>query len=376
MPRILLSIACIVSGLVSYWLFRPEIHFFEWLNISNSAILQDVNPLTFLIKNHFADTVWCIAAYLMAIELKAQRCPTFYSILLWVLPVASELLQGMGMVGGTFDLIDLFIYMFLAFIFLLTTQPMKKFQLHLIGIAAITIGIIGLVGSKASKPAPYIPIEYTEATFVLQPKQDDIFTKASLAKTLNDSDNISMVLRVPASEEDKITEAQKLINNTIYSTIEKEFAKANYIVRDRAMFAKVLEDENVSADYAKIHSSTKTDLILELVSYGDIKYNTNKFRDETGTEQTANVNFAFTGTSAEFKLVSVKDNDLVGSYTFYYTPCTDGCTYKINASKTSNKLYAIDTDKGSPYEYVAPDVLENFFKECSVRLITELAATK
>ncbi|UJH67328.1 hypothetical protein [Allomuricauda sp. SCSIO 65647] len=250
---------------------------------------------------------------------------------------------------------------------------MKKVQLHLIGITVVAIGILGVIGSKAPKP---IPIEYTQATFALQPKQDEIFTKPLLAKTLNSAENISVVLRVPASEEDKITEAQKLINNTIYSTIEKEFAKANYIVRDRAMFAKVLEDDNVSADYAKIHNSTKTDLILELVSYGDIKHNTNKFTDKNGIEQTANVNFAFTGTSAEFKLISVKDNDLVGSYTFYYTPCTLGCTYRINATRASNKLYAIDTDRDAPYEYVAPDVLENFFKECSVRLIKELEAIK
>ena len=245
---------------------------------------------------------------------------------------------------------------------------MKKLKLHFVGAAIVAVAFFGLIGSGSSKP-----IVYQEGTFVLQPKRDEIFTKPSLANILKTTENVSIVLRVPVSEEDKITEAQKQINNNIYSTIEKEFAKADYIVRDRAMFAKALEGETGTADYAGIHESTKTDLILELVSYGNIKHNTNKYIDESGREQTAAVNFSITGTSAEFKLISVKDNDLVGSYTFYYTPCVDGCKYKFDSSGTSSKLYTVSTNtKDSPYEYVAPDVLENFFKECSIRLIKEL----
>ncbi len=368
MFRIIFAIIFIFSGLFSYWIFRPDIYLFDLLQLTGfNAVIPDTEFL-FLVKNHFADTVWCISIYLITSYLRDLKYPRLYITILLILPFLSEILQGMGYINGTFDWIDILIYLSLLMIFSIKTFHMKKLKLHIVGSAIIAFFFFGLIGSGSSKP-----ITYNEGTFVLQPKQDDIFTKPSLSKILKTPGSTSVVLRVPASEEDKITEAQKQINNTIYSTIEKEFAKANYIVRDRALFAKVLEGENNSANYSGINESTETDLILELVSYDNIKHNTNKYTDENGNEQAASVNFSLTGTSAEFKLISVKDNDLVGSYTFYYTPCVDGCKYKFNSSGTSNKLYLPDANiKDSPYEYVAPDVLENFFKECSLRLIKEL----
>ncbi len=381
MNKPIYAVLLVISGLMSYWGFRPEIYIFDVLGFGNPNPITIDNPFLLWVKNHYADLAWCLAVYLMADYLATLSYPRVYSLILWSLPVVSEGLQAMGILYGTFDWIDIFIYIFLLILYSIKTFSMKKLKLHFVGLAVCALAIFGLVASKTSRPAvrtppaPKKPVVYTQATFILQPKRDEIFTKPSLSNILKTTGNTSIVLRVPVSEEDKITEAQKQINNTIYSTIEKELLKADYVVRDRAMFAKALEGENSSADYAGIHRSTKTDLILELVTYGDIKHNTNKYVDGNGSEQAASVNFSFTGTSAEFKLISVKDNDLVGSYTFYYTPCVDGCRYRINAAGTSNKLHAISTNtKDTPYEYVAPDVLENFFKECSIRLIKELKA--
>lgn len=380
MNKPIYAILLVISGLVSYWALRPQIYVLDLLHLRNTSPVVADSTWLVLLKNHYADMAWCLAIYLMADHLASLQYPKVYSTILWSLPMVSEGLQAVGILPGTFDRIDMLIYIFLLILYSIKTFPMKKRKVHFVGLAVCAVAIFGLVASKTSKPVvrtpvPKKPIVYTDATFILQPKQDEIFTKPSLSNILKTTGNTSIVLRVPASEEDKITEAQKQINNTIYSTIEKELLKADYVVRDRAMFAKALEGENSSADYAGIHKSTKTDLILELVSYGDIKHNTNKYVDGNGSERAASVNFSFTGTSAEFKLISVKDNDLVGSYTFYYTPCVEGCTYRINAEGTSNKLLAISTStKDTPYEYVAPDVLENFFKECSVRLIKELKA--
>ncbi|MEK6154076.1 hypothetical protein WIW50_12475 [Flavobacteriaceae bacterium 3-367] len=381
MNRPFYAILLVISGLIAYWFLRPEIYILEVLGWENSTPLTTDSPFFLWLKNHYADAVWCLAAYLMADELDSLQYPKVYSMLLWRLPLVSEGLQAIGLLPGTFDWVDVLIYVSLLILYSIKTISMKKLKLHAVGLAVCALAIFGLVASKTSKPVvrtqpvPKKPVVYTNATFLLQPKPDEIFTKPSLSNILKTTGNTSIVLRVPVSEEDKITEAQKQINNTIYSTIEKELLKADYVVRDRAMFAKALEGENSSADYAGIHKSTKTDLILELVSYGDIKHNTNKYVDADGNEKAASVNFSFTGTSAEFKLISVKDNDLVGSYTFYYTPCVAGCQYRINAAGTSNTLHAVSTNtKDTPYEYVAPDVLENFFKECSIRLIKELKA--
>lgn len=376
MNRVLLSILFVVLGLLTYWFLQPNIFLFDLIDLQNSNDIVSDSIFLIILKNHLADTVWCLAIYQMIIFLVDNKYPSFYIITLSVLPLLSEAAQYFGILSGTFDWIDVFIYLLflLALIKQLKIFNMKNLKLHALPIMAVLIFLFGLIGSKTAKPVYKAPITYVKGTFTLQPKKDDIFTKPSLSNLLKSVENPSIVLRVPASEEDKITEAQKQINNSIYSTIEKEFAKADYVVRDRALFAKVLEGEENSKNYSGINESTQTDLILELVNYENIKYNTNKYVLENGEEVNASVNFMFTGTSAEFKLISVKDNDLVGSYTFYYTPCTDGCTYKINDTGKSNKLYALDNDlDSSAYEYVAPDVLENFFKECSIRLIKELS---
>jgi len=64
----------------------------------------------------------------------------------------------------------------------------------------------------------------------------------------------------------------------------------------------------------------------------------------------------------EFKLVSVKENDLVGSYTFNYTPCTEGCPHRFSTSSRARRTWK-----------VKDDVPKDFFVNSSKRLIEELS---
>ncbi len=241
---------------------------------------------------------------------------------------------------------------------------MKSLKPHVIGMAAISIFLISLL---ASAPAKMV---YKPGTFTLMKKEDEIFTKPSLSDIMHSSKNISIVLRVPYSG-DKVTQEQTQKNNSIYSTIEKEFAKAGFIVRDRGLFSKILEQGNI-ADYSKIKELTETDIILELVSYGDVKYNTNRYTDAKGKLVTSNLNFTLTGTTVEFKIISVKESDLVGNFVFNYTPCTSGCKYNFDQTGALYAITAAPSKKNTPYEFVNPDVLESFFKVCSQRLIETL----
>ena len=110
----------------------------------------------------------------------------------------------------------------------------------------------------------------------------------------------------------------------LYNAIEKQLFKEGFSVRDRALFNQVLPSDS----YAKIGTLTNTDLILELVSIErPVGYNTNMcyvMRDGAEVPTTMRQNYQMSGgVSVEFKLVSIKANEVVGNYRIHYTPCTD-----------------------------------------------------
>jgi hypothetical protein len=243
------------------------------------------------------------------------------------------------------------------------TTLIKK---HLLGGMAISFAIITAIGSAATNSG----ITYTTGVIKLSPKKDDVFTKPSLVQYLKNTTNPTIVLRVP-NQIDNVLDENRYSKSQFYNTIEKEFAKADFVVRDRALYQKVL-DQNVSTNYSKIKELTNTDLIIELVGFSDVKIFTNKYTDMKGREKTSDVNLVLNGYKIEFKLIRVKDNDLVGTYTFYYTPCTNGCKCTFDNLGT----FYSPTVKGKtiiqPYELVPSDSMEEFYKITAQRLIAEL----
>lgn len=119
MSKILIAIILLALGLSTYWNFRPNIYIFSFLQITNPTPIEfSPSLLSLFAKNHLADTIWCVAVFLMVLYLKERRYPLLYTYFLLTLPFSSEILQGLNIVKGTFDWIDLIIYsLVMIFIF-------------------------------------------------------------------------------------------------------------------------------------------------------------------------------------------------------------------------------------------------------------------
>lgn len=342
--RVITSILFLMAGLAVYWLFQPNIYLFSIFQISNVNPISADNLWLLFLKNHFADMVWCIALIQIFNILKSFKVSYYYSIILLLLPFLSEVLQAIKVIPGTGDLKDITVYLLIYIIFfnkeILTMRGITK---HIVGGIAILTLSIAIIGSATDSPKP---IEYIDSVITFQPVEDEIFTKPILSEIVKSSSKLSIVLRVPTSVTEKEVTAQEQ-NASIYNIIEKEFAKAGFVVRDRALFAKVLDQE--TQDYTKIEQATQTDLILEILNLKtDVPYKTKSYKDINGIMQESPYNITANGALVEFKLVSVKENDMVGSYSFNYIPCLEGCNHTFStdsrAPKSRVRSQAIPTE--------------------------------
>jgi hypothetical protein len=234
---------------------------------------------------------------------------------------------------------------------------------HIIGISAIFFFALSLIASTNSL-----------YTVFFSPNEADIFTKENFREYMKSTKQPTIVVRVPTKDESNLNSEDKLSKveysqSDIYNTIEKELSRANFVVRDRKLFEKVL-DQNIG-EYAKIREATETELILELVSFVAEEYKTNKYKDKNGIERVASDReFTNTGYRVEFKLIKVLENDVVGSYTFHYAPCVDGCSYGSEDFKLFNDSSSGET-KGYKY-VVSQTALQDFFKKCTIELIDKM----
>ncbi len=211
-------------------------------------------------------------------------------------------------------------------------------------------------------------IEHVEGTVKFSPKKDDVFTNPKLRNYVAKTPNPSIVLRVPDAEKSILSES-KYGNSNIYSAIEKELMKANFAVRDRALFNQTLKSGD---NYDNIRKSTNTDLILEVIESAPIKLTTNRYTNKRGRAKTAKFPIVYYGFKVEFKIISVKENSLVGNYIFYYTPCLNGCT---NTYYANGAIYPIGGYKSLPksYEYrFDKNSVAEFYKISTQRLIKEI----
>ncbi len=230
---------------------------------------------------------------------------------------------------------------------------MNSFWSHVSGIGVICVLAAGVIASGSPPKKTYV---YETGSFSFPQRDEEVFTKPALGRILKASKNVSIVLRVPAPGR-SVTAERRRQNNEVYNTIEKEFAKAGFVVRDRALFAKVLDQE--VPDYTKIKQITETDFILELLSFKTVPYVTNRYVDSSGISKVSKRRVQFTGSTVEFRLISVKENDLVGSYTFNYTPCTTPCSHRFTQGRRGTLK-------------IASGVPRDFFKTSAQRLIAEL----
>ena len=274
---------------------------------------------------------------------------------------------------------------------------MKKYALKYSGIIIITAFAIMALGSATHKPIAATNVNYNVNT-MLHPEKDEKLEKAEKLAFLKNSKNPTIVLRVPNTVSSVVSENKNLQGSTnVYNAIEKELFRAGFVVRDRALFEQVLDKnygKDISTgkvDYSKINELTETDLILELSGFEYIPYHqkqfnysvtTGKKQKQKTTDYVLNCSNELTlyGIKMEFRLIKVKDNDLVGDYTYNYAPCSqENCYYVINvlnnpAAGVINSCTSI-TDPAqnrvlsSPADFIPNDKLQAFVKTSMQQLI-------
>ncbi|WP_298302519.1 hypothetical protein [Hydrotalea sp.] len=273
---------------------------------------------------------------------------------------------------------------------------MKHFSSFIAAMPVVALFLCMAIASTPPKaPSPVV----FDGIFSYKADRDEVVKNTAKVGFIKNSVSPSIVLRVPhvnqqVLEQDKNTNANTISsssnfdpNNTlydlnVYNTIEKELLKGGFTVRDRALFDKVLGDKSVS-DYSKIKELTETDLILELSNIQYVPYAFNEFSYHTkgrhGVIKTNTHNCAHTiylyGLKIEFKLIRVKDNDYIGSFTYNYSPCNNApCNYLVSCiGDNCSEPYIKQGDvKITAQRLITRDVITRFVKESSQNLVKQI----
>ena len=227
-----------------------------------------------------------------------------------------------------------------------------------IGISSIFISFLMLYSSGVQKEI------VGQAKF--EAKQDDLFAKESLKTLIKTNKNTKIVVRNLVGNYSAIKVSGGDPGNSLINILEKVFTKNEFVVRDRALFEKSF-NQSGATDYSKMKDLTDTDLILELVQISDIPYVTNTYYKNGSVKKMSSLQapLQYTGIKIELKIIKVKENDIVGTYTFYDSPCKEGC----DVYKYLKQFYAYD-----PTNYTAAYALN--YDETKWEIFTENVARK
>lgn len=197
-------------------------------------------------------------------------------------------------------------------------------------------------------------------------KPSDEITTPKLKAFLKEKGEAKVVLRVPNFDDNTMSSN---LNDGYYTTIEKEFMRKGYIVRDRALFNEVIEKAGGEIDYEKLAIQTDTDLIIELVKFDtEVVYRTNMYKTDKGKSGTLKNEYRYYGVDIEFKIVLIAKNEFAGSYIYYYAPCQDGCM----VTKGTDKFFTLKKKKDIPYKVVEKSEIDAFIKNVTLDLISSL----
>jgi len=208
-------------------------------------------------------------------------------------------------------------------------------------------------------------------TIKFSDKEPDVYTTNNLKKFLDKNKKPKVVLRVP--DESTNTTSQENVDY-LYNSIENQLLESGFIVRDRQLFNQIIGNDNNNVDYEKIKEKSDTDLIIELTRLDpSILYTTNTYYDKKDREKTEDEGtFEEYGALVEFKVVSIANNEYAGMYKFNYTPCTEGCVISKSFKDIRKELKELEKQEEEPYEGVEKDVLEEFIKDATKKLVAEM----
>ncbi|WP_188650411.1 hypothetical protein [Yeosuana aromativorans] len=209
-------------------------------------------------------------------------------------------------------------------------------------------------------------------------KPDDIVKTESLKQFLNNNKSPKVVLRIPqtsysVTETDK-KDLQSENFDYLYNAIENQLLASGFIVKDRQLFNQIIANDGNNINYQKLKEKSDTDLIIELTKLdSQVLYQTNKYYDKNNNEKVEKYgNRKKYGASVEFKLVLINSNEFAGVYRFNYTPCVDGCVISKSYKDIKKELKLFKKNGTKPYEGVEKDVLEDFIKSATIKLVKEM----
>lgn len=208
-------------------------------------------------------------------------------------------------------------------------------------------------------------------TIKFSKKSNDVYTTNNLKEFLEENKSPKVVLRVPNTA---VTTTDQENVDYLYNSIENQLLASGFVVRDRQLFNQIIENENNNIDYEKIKEKSDTDLIIELTKLDpSILYETNTYYDKKDKEHTERYGtHQRYGAAVEFKVVSIANNEYAGMYKFNYTPCTEGCVISKSFKDIKKEQKELRKKEEEPYEGVEKDVLEDFIKDATQKLVSEM----
>lgn len=183
-------------------------------------------------------------------------------------------------------------------------------------------------------------------------RQNEISTSPNLRQFLNNKQphQISIVLRTSRTTSNVTQEVQ---NNELYNTVERKLMNAGFVVRDRALLEKLIVNEQLS--YESIAEKIKVDLIIEVLENSRIDNNYPKiFRQNDNKEIRMYGEYShdflnIITSKLSFRIVIAETGAASGFYTFYYTPCINGCNFY--AKKAGNDYLIGKSREGVKMKY-------------------------
>lgn len=108
---------CILVGVIPYVIWNQEAIFLSpFKRFLPDNFSCDNSLLITIIRNHLADLLWCLALFLIQDALTGCR-ENFLTYIAYVIPFACEFCQLAHIIPGTFDPLDILIYLFILIIY-------------------------------------------------------------------------------------------------------------------------------------------------------------------------------------------------------------------------------------------------------------------
>ncbi len=153
------AVILLLLGTINYFIFRPDILLFSFLDISLTKNLIHPLFLSHFMNWYFSDITWCAALCLIIVSLSEIQLIKSNNSKIYILslPFVTEAAQGFQIIQGTFDIYDILCYatvILLMNIFFPILIPIKMKKMKEQFWPAMVV-IIFLVMAIASTPNAY-----------------------------------------------------------------------------------------------------------------------------------------------------------------------------------------------------------------------------